>query len=78
MPTPDHDRVREARRILDRAAGESTGFADRLFARAATAVWPPYSPGEDSAEVWGRRVGRTLGWIAAAGLFINLLTRWFF
>ena len=73
--TPDH--TRESRQIIDRAAAESGGFADSLFVRAVGAVWPQPSPADDAAELWGRRIGRSLGVIAAILLIVDLLFRWF-
>ena len=32
----------------------------------------------DPAQIWGRRVGRALGWLAAGALLINLFTHWLF
>jgi hypothetical protein len=32
----------------------------------------------DPAQIWGRRIGRALGWVAAAALLINLFTHWLF
>jgi hypothetical protein len=33
---------------------------------------------QDPAQVWGARIGRALGWLAAAALLVNLLTHWLF
>ena len=65
MSKPARDTRHEARRIIDRASVESGGFADSLFVRAANAVWPQPAAGEDPAELWGRRVGRSLGVVVA-------------
>jgi hypothetical protein len=32
----------------------------------------------DPAQVWGARVGRALGWLAAGALLVNLFTHWLF
>ena len=32
----------------------------------------------DPAQIWGRRIGRALGWLAAGALLINLFTHWLF
>ena len=32
----------------------------------------------DPAQIWGRRIGRALGWMAAAALLVNLFTHWLF
>jgi hypothetical protein len=39
---------------------------------------PTATPAPDAIEIWGRRVGRTLGVCFLAILVINLLTHWFF
>jgi hypothetical protein len=31
------------------------------------------APNRDSMEIWGRRIGRTLGWAAAAFLLFQLM-----
>ena len=32
----------------------------------------------DPAQIWGRRIGRALGWLAAGALMVNLFTHWLF
>ena len=32
----------------------------------------------DPAQIWGHRIGRALGWLAAGALLINLFTHWLF
>ena len=32
----------------------------------------------DPAQIWGRRIGRALGWLAAGALLVNLFTHWLF
>ncbi len=78
MATANDDRTGEAQRILDRAHRESAAVADTLLSRAAGHLKADDAAGQDSTEVWGRRVGRTLGVIAAIALFINLFTHWWF
>lgn len=34
----------------------------------------PPQPPEDWAETWGRRIGRGLGYVAALGLIVYLVT----
>ena len=38
----------------------------------------PPSDETDPAQLWGRRVGRALGVLAALVLFVNLFTHWLF
>jgi hypothetical protein len=39
---------------------------------------PPPDDETDPAQIWGRRIGRALGWLAAAALLVNLFTHWLF
>ena len=39
---------------------------------------PPPPDDADPAQIWGRRIGRALGWLAAGALLINLFTHWLF
>ena len=41
---------------------------------------PPLAgePSGDAAEIWGRRVGRVLGYALLLLLIVNLFTGWFF
>jgi hypothetical protein len=69
----DEERMREARRILDRVDRESAAAADSALARAASRMRNHFSgaddPTADRVEIWGKRIGRTLG----LALFIFLL-----
>jgi hypothetical protein len=40
----------------------------------------PPAPADESdpAQVWGARIGRALGWLAAGALLVNLFTHWLF
>jgi hypothetical protein len=38
----------------------------------------PPPEGTDPAEIWGRRIGRALGALAAVALLVNLFTHWLF
>ncbi len=78
---PQTQQKQEAEQILRRAEQEShgvfTGAMQRLMqisglSRAETA------PAEDRIEVWARRIGRSLGVIAAILLVLNLFTGWLF
>jgi hypothetical protein len=78
MQIPDDDRAREAKAVLDRASRESTGFAESHLARLAAHLAGRDADRQDGAELWGRRIGRTLGLVFLAVLIVNLFTGWFF
>jgi hypothetical protein len=69
----DAERIREARRILDRVDRESAAAGDSALARAASRMRKHFSasdePTDDNVEIWGKRIGRTLG----LALFLFLL-----
>jgi hypothetical protein len=64
----------EARRILQRVARESETIGSSNLARAASR---PVREEEDLIERLGRRIGRTLGFLAAAALVVYLLANYF-
>lgn len=72
---------REAEQILRRAEQEShgvfTGAMQRLM-QISGLTRGETAPAEDRIEVWARRIGRSLGAIAAILLVLNLFTGWFF
>ncbi|MBV8567665.1 MAG: hypothetical protein JO273_19625 [Methylobacteriaceae bacterium] len=77
----DHD-VTAATSVIERVERETAGLFGAIQRRRASEG----APGDDGRggtvsdgiEVWGRRVGRALGLLAAALLAVNLFTHWFF
>jgi hypothetical protein len=67
----------ESRRIIERVANESGPGGTSLIARAAKGARDHVTAAEadrsDPIEVWGTRIGRTLGLIVALGLLIWLV-----
>ncbi len=76
MPGPRDETPerRDADAILDRVARDSDSLGGSAAARAT--VTPPSEEG-DWAELWGRRIGRGLGYLAAVGLALWLLAAYF-
>ena len=64
-------RARQARRDLDRMTEQS----EKLMGAGRS---DPPDPTEDRIEIWGRRIGRTLGYAIATGLLIYLLATYVF
>ena len=72
MSSEHHDRrTRQARRDLDRMTEQS----EKLMGAGRS---DPPDPAEDRIEIWGRRIGRSLGYIIATGLIIYLLATYVF
>lgn len=77
--TEKRDGEEEARRILDRVRRDSETFGSSSMARAGEGSADrdkpagPLGQEEDRVEVLGRRIGRTLGAVAAIVLFAYLL-----
>ncbi|TRC92728.1 hypothetical protein FJV76_22200 [Mesorhizobium sp. WSM4303] len=67
----------ESRRIIERVANESGPGGTSFIARAAKDARDHVTAAEadrsDPIEVWGTRIGRTLGLIVAIGLLIWLV-----
>jgi hypothetical protein len=63
--------ARQARRDLDRM----TEQAEKLMGAGRS---DPPDPAEDRIEIWGRRIGRSLGYILATVLLIYLLATYVF
>ena len=70
----DAARRAEADAILARVARDSESLGSSAAARAGTGAAPE---AQDWAEVWGRRIGRSLGLVAAVGLALWLLATYF-
>ena len=72
-------REEEARRVLDRVARETESLGGSSFARTAVHTRDHFmgsdADPEDRAEVWGRRIGRSLGAVAVVVLGVWLLRR---
>jgi hypothetical protein len=64
-------RARQARRDLERLTEQS----EKLM--GAGSGEPPDGT-QDRIEIWGRRIGRSLGYILATGLLIYLLATYVF
>ena len=64
-------RAQQARRDLDRMGEQSEKLmgVGREYLR---------EPAEDRIEIWGRRIGRSLGYVLATGLLIYLLATYVF
>lgn len=76
--TSNGDRSAESRRILDRIARETdpAGFADRAVLRARGHLEARDADHGDWAELWGTRIGRTVGaliTVAVIGWALSLL-----
>ena len=75
-PPPRPDGPQESRRILERVERESAtwlrGAADAASRHFGAADAPP----DDPVEVWGRRIGRALGFIVAVAVVIAVLGLW--
>lgn len=76
-PNADEARAREAKRVLDRVSRESETIATSSFARVARQATDHMAGADadqnDKAEVWGRRIGRGLGVVAALVLLVMLI-----
>ena len=75
MATPQDDE-KESRRILERVARETTPggtFVTRAAKDARDHMSAADADRSDPIEVWGTRIGRTLGLIIAIGLLAWLV-----
>jgi hypothetical protein len=65
----DSDRSAESRRILERVAREAdSGLLGRSVARARDHLGAADADQADWAELWGTRIGRTIGAVALCAL----------
>jgi hypothetical protein len=67
MPEPDKSQ-QEAKAILDRAERDQQGVLASSMARASDHFAAKDAPPDDSAEIWGRRIGRSLSLIGVIWL----------
>ncbi|MGB7432528.1 MAG: hypothetical protein WA921_08690 [Ahrensia sp.] len=76
-PTPDEERARESQRVLERVSRESETIATSSLARVAKQATDHISGADadqdDKAELWGKRVGRSMGIVAAVVLLVMLI-----
>lgn len=72
MTNPDDERAREAKAALDRVNRDQEGVFSSSMARAADHFSARDTDPDDSAELWGRRIGRTLSLIAVIWLTYTL------
>jgi hypothetical protein len=70
----DEKRERESRRIIDRINDESetSGVAARTARRLGDHLSAADADQRDWAEVWGTRIGRTIGALVVVVLFLYL------
>lgn len=72
----DEERAREAKRILERVERDSETIGASSLARTASRIKDHMAggdaPEDDAAEIWGRRIGRSLGLIAVVILVVYL------
>lgn len=83
-PDSDDARAEESKRILERIERESETVAASSMARASDLLRKGLSGKDgnsedaDPVEVLGKRIGRTLGWIAMIALVVYLLVNYVF
>jgi hypothetical protein len=63
MSQSDNERAKEAREALDRVKRDEQGVLGSAMARAADHFAGKDAPPDDPAEIWGRRIGRSLSLI---------------
>lgn len=75
--TPDPEREKEARRILDRVDRDSETIGTSSFARNVNRLTNHFkgteNPEDDEIEIWGKRIARILALIAFIALFIHVM-----
>lgn len=72
MTPRDEEQVREAHEALRRVEAETESIGTSALARAARHMAGADAPADDRMEVWGRRIGRGLGLLAALYLAATL------
>jgi hypothetical protein len=68
VSAPQDPRQQESREVLDRVEREQQGVLGSSMARAADHFAGKDAPPDDPAEVWGRRIGRSLSLIGVVVL----------
>ncbi|UVK42403.1 hypothetical protein BPNPMPFG_004077 [Mesorhizobium sp. AR07] len=72
-----HDSDSESRRILERIARETDPAGNSFVARSAKGVRDHVTAADadraDPIEIWGTRIGRTLGLLLTLGLMVWLV-----
>lgn len=73
-PRPDDDakRQEEARRILERAHRDSAPILESALRRSGDFL-AARGESEDSAEIWGKRIGRGLAIVVGIGCLVYLV-----
>lgn len=73
----DKERARESQRVLERVSRESETIATSSLARVAKQATDHIAGADadhdDKAELWGRRVGRSMAVVAAIILLVMLI-----
>lgn len=73
MATGDNDRKQESERIIDRIQVESdSGFINRTTRKLGGHLGAEDVDQNDWAEVWGTRIGRTIGAVVTVAAIIYL------
>lgn len=72
MSPQDRERTAAARRDLARVEAEGEAVGTSALARAARHLGGADAPPGDAAELWGRRIGRSLGVLFAIYLVYSL------
>jgi hypothetical protein len=70
----DEARKREAQRILANVTRDAEAVGNSTLANSAGTG----EKSDDPAEIWGRRIGRGLGAVAAVALLYHLLSTYVF
>jgi hypothetical protein len=66
----------ESRRILERVERESATWLRSATETASRHFGAGDAPPDDPVEIWGRRIGRTLGFAFAVAVVIAILGLW--
>lgn len=74
----DAEGVAAAQRDLARLGGEAEVIGTSRLAAVAGKAAEGVRPEDDSIEIWGRRIGRGLGFVAVIGLGAWLLATYVF